>query len=47
MLKVLTGKKYRGRVHLRPTKTDVVAGFIPAFLLVFASPDLSGRSNLG
>jgi len=28
-------------------KTDVVAGFIPASLPVFASPDLSGRSNLG
>jgi hypothetical protein len=29
------------------TNIDVVAGFIPAFLPVFASPDLSGRSNLG
>jgi len=28
-------------------KTDVVAGFIPASLPVFASPDLSGGSNLG
>jgi len=28
-------------------KTDVVAGFIPASLPVFTSPDLSGRSNLG
>jgi hypothetical protein len=29
------------------TNIYVVAGFIPASLPVFASPDLSGRSNLG
>jgi hypothetical protein len=29
------------------TNIYVMAGFIPASLPVFASPDLSGRSNLG